>query len=194
MPEPEAALRTLARNVRTARTRAGLSLEELGRRAKVSKGALVGLEKAQGNPNFATLVRLADTLGVSVSALLEDPARNRVRVVSAGNVAPLWAGEHGGEARLMLTTTGAAPAEIWRWRLEPGEEYTSHPHQAGVVETVSVTGGRMTLVVDGTEHPVGEGQTATFDGDAPHTYRCAGTVACHLVMTVHLPPGPGPTA
>ncbi|CAM5454440.1 Transcriptional regulator OS=Streptomyces antimycoticus OX=68175 GN=SSPO_079870 PE=4 SV=1 [Streptomyces antimycoticus] len=55
MAETEAALRTLAYNVRTARTRAGLSLDELGRRAKVSKGSLVALEKAQGNPNFATL-------------------------------------------------------------------------------------------------------------------------------------------
>ncbi|MGW7295311.1 helix-turn-helix domain-containing protein [Streptomyces xiamenensis] len=191
MTETDAALRTLARNVRTARTRAGLSLDELGRRAQVSKGALVGLEKAQGNPNFATLVRLADTLGVSVSALLEGPAEGRVRVVAADAVAPLWTGEAGGEARLMLTTSGPAPVEVWRWRLEPGEEYLSHPHQGGVVETVSVTSGRMTLIVDGTEHAVAAGQTATFDADAPHTYRGAGTTTCHLIMTVHLPPAPG---
>lgn len=139
MAETEAALRTLAHNVRTARTRAGLSLDELGRRAKVSKGALVGLEKAQGNPNFATLVRLADTLGVSVSALLEGPSEGRVRVVAADAVMPLWTGAQGSEARLMLTTSGTAPVEVWRWKLEPGEEYPSHPHQAGVVETVSVT-------------------------------------------------------
>lgn len=188
------ALRTLAHNVRAARTRAGLSLDELGRRAQVSKGALVGLEKAQGNPNFATLVRLADTLGVSVSALLEGPAQGRVRVVSADAVAPLWTGTRGSEARLMLTTSGAAPVEVWRWRLEPDEEYPSHPHQAGVVETISVTSGRMTLVVDGTEHAVEAGQTATFDADAPHTYRGTGPEACHLIMTVHLPPGPGPAA
>ncbi|MFL4491388.1 helix-turn-helix domain-containing protein [Streptomyces sp. VTCC 41912] len=193
MPEAEAALRTLAHNVRAARTRAGLSLDELGRRAKVSKGALVGLEKAQGNPNFATLIRLADTLGVSVSALLEGPAEGRVRVVSADAVMPLWAGKRGSQARLMLTTSGAAPVEIWRWALEPDEEYPSHPHQAGVVETVSVTAGRMTLTVDGTEHPVEAGQTATFDGDAPHTYRGAGTETCHLIMTVHIPPAPGST-
>ncbi|MFD8204178.1 helix-turn-helix domain-containing protein [Streptomyces sp. NPDC003470] len=190
MAETEAALRALARNVRAARTHAGLSLDELGRRAKVSKGALVGLERAQGNPNFATLVRLADTLGVSVSALMEGPAEGRVRVVSADAVMPLWAGERGSEARLMLTTSGPAPVEVWRWRLQPGEEYPSHPHQAGVVETVSVTSGRMILVVDGAEHPVRAGQTATFDGDAPHTYRGAGDEACHLIMTVHLPPGP----
>jgi transcriptional regulator with XRE-family HTH domain len=139
MAETAAALQALARNVRAARTRAGLSLDELGRRAQVSKGALVGLEKAQGNPNFATLVRLADTLGVSVSALMEGPAEDRVRVVSADAVTPLWTGAGGSEARLMLTTSGPAPVEVWRWRLEPGEEYPSHPHQAGVVETWSST-------------------------------------------------------
>ncbi|MFB7224306.1 helix-turn-helix domain-containing protein [Streptomyces sp. NPDC056227] len=193
MAETAAALRTLAHNVRAARTRAGLSLDELGRRAQVSKGALVGLEKAQGNPNFATLVRLADTLGISVSALMEGPAEGSVRVVTADAVAPLWTGAQGSEARLMLTTSGPAPVEVWRWQLEPGEEYPSHPHQAGVVETVSVTTGRMTLVVDGTEHSVEAGQTATFGGDTPHTYRGSGAETCHLIMTVHLPPGPAPT-
>ncbi|MGZ2362386.1 XRE family transcriptional regulator [Streptomyces sp. 372A] len=194
MTETEAALRTLAHNVRSARTRAGLSLDELGRRAKVSKGALVGLEKAQGNPNFATLVRLADTLGVSVSALMEGPTEGRVRVVSASTVMPLWAGERGSEARLMLTTSGPAPVELWRWRLEPGEEYPSHPHQAGVIETVSVIAGHMVLVVDGTEHSVTAGQTATFEGDVAHTYRGEGDETCHLIMTVHLPPGPASAA
>ncbi|MFE2431608.1 helix-turn-helix domain-containing protein [Streptomyces sp. NPDC059373] len=194
MAETATALRTLAHNVRTARNRAGLSLDELSRRAQVSKGALVGLEKAQGNPNFATLVRLADTLGVSVSALMEGSPEGRVRVVTADAVAPLWAGAQGSEARLMLTTSGPAPVEVWRWKLEPGEEYPSHPHQAGVVETVSVTSGRMTLVVDGTEHTLEAGQTATFDGDAPHTYRGAGNETCHLIMTVHLPPGPASTS
>lgn len=194
MVEAEAALRTVAHNVKTARTRAGLSLDELGRRAGVSKGALVALEKAQGNPNLATLVRLADTLGISVSALMEGGAEGRVRIVSADAVTPLWIGEHGGEARLMLTTAGPAPVEVWRWRLEPGEVYPSHPHQAGVKETVSVTAGRMILVVDGAEHEVAAGQTATFDGDVPHTYRGAGTGTCQLIMTVHLPPGPASAA
>ncbi|MCK7622274.1 XRE family transcriptional regulator [Streptomyces sp. RS10V-4] len=189
MTETEAALRTLAHNVRAARTRAGLSLDELGRRAQISKGALVALEKAQGNPNFATLVRLADTLGVSVSALTEGKAEARVRVVSADALPPLWTGPRGGAARLMLTTPGPAPVEVWRWELEPDEEYPSHPHRTGVVETVSVTSGRMTLVVDGTEHGVEAGQTAVFDGDAAHTYRGSGTGTCHLIMTVHLPPG-----
>ncbi|WP_326778911.1 MULTISPECIES: XRE family transcriptional regulator [unclassified Streptomyces] len=194
MAETATALRTVAHNVKAARTRAGLSLDELSRRAQVSKGALVGLEKAQGNPNLATLVRLADTLGISVSALMQGPPEGRVRVVAADTVVPLWTGDQGSEARLMVTTSGSAPVEVWRWKLEPGEEYPSHPHQAGVVETVSVTAGCMTLVVDGTEYPVDAGQTATFDGDTAHTYRGCGTETCQLIMTVHLPPGPASVA
>ncbi|MHB6905194.1 helix-turn-helix domain-containing protein [Streptomyces sp. DB-54] len=190
MAETAAALRAVAHNVKAARLRAGLSLDELGRRAQVSKGALVGLEKAQGNPNLATLVRLADTLGISVSTLMQGPPEGRVRITAADAVTPLWTGARGSQARLMLTTSGPAPVEVWRWQLEPDEEYPSHPHQAGVVETVSVTSGRMTLVVDGIEHTVEAGQTATFDGDAPHAYRGSGTGTCDLIMTVHLPPNP----
>ncbi|THV24526.1 cupin domain-containing protein [Glycomyces paridis] len=188
MAETEATLATVAQNVRTARTRAGLSLDELGRRAQVSKGALVALEKAQGNPNLATLVRLADTLGVSVSALMQGPQEGRVRVVDAADLTPLWTGDDGGEARLMLTTAGPAPVEVWRWRLAPGESYPSHPHQAGVQETLSVVAGRMILTVDGADHEVAAGQTAAFNADAPHGYRGTGDTPCDLIMTVQLPP------
>lgn len=111
MTEPTTALRTVANNVRAARQRAGLSLEELGRRAQVSKGALVALEKAQGNPNLATLVRLADTLGISVSDLMQGPPEGRVRIVAADAVDPLWTGKQSSEARLMLTTSTPAPSK-----------------------------------------------------------------------------------
>lgn len=188
MGEKRTALQDVARNVRAARIRAGLSLEQLSIRAQVSKGALVGLENAQGNPNLATLVRLADALGMSVSALMEGPQARHVHIVNSADTEPLWTGEHGGEARLMLTTAGPAPVEVWRWRLHPDDAYPSHPHQPGVVETISVIRGRMVLIIDGAEHPVADGATATFHADVPHIYRGAGTEPCELVMTVQLPP------
>src|SRR4051812_14571507 len=55
----DATLEIVAHNVRAARGAAGLSLDALAARADVSKGALVALEGARGNPNLATLVRLA---------------------------------------------------------------------------------------------------------------------------------------
>src|SRR3954454_2321707 len=94
----DAALEIVAGNVRAARAAAGLSLDALAARADVSKGALVALEGARGNPNLTTLVRLADALGRSVSSLMEDEREEAVVVVDADQVAPLWTGPAGGSA------------------------------------------------------------------------------------------------
>src|SRR3954452_8885988 len=111
----DATLEIVARNVRAARVAAGLSLDTLAGRAEVSKGALVALEGARGNPNLTTLVRLADALGRSVSSLMEDVREEPVAVVDADDVTPLWTGPFGGTARLLLTNPRPAPVEVWRW-------------------------------------------------------------------------------
>ena len=183
----DAALETVARNVRAARAAAGLSLDALAGRAEVSKGALVALEGARGNPNLATLVRLADALGRSVSSLMEDASEEPAVIVDADDVAPLWTGPSGGTARLLLTNPRPAPVEVWRWRLHPGERYDSHPHPAGVTETLTVVRGQMLLVLGDTAHPLRASATIAFAADVPHAYEGAGRGPCELIMTVHLP-------
>jgi transcriptional regulator with XRE-family HTH domain len=183
----DAALDVVARNVRASRAGTGLSLDALAARADVSKGALVALEGARGNPNLTTLVRIADALGRSVSSLMEDAREEAVVVVDADEVAPLWTGPSGGTARLLLTAARPTPVEVWRWRLHPGERHDSHPHGAGVTETLTVVRGQMLLVVGEAAHPLRAGATTAFGADVPHAYEGAGRGPCELIMTVHLP-------
>lgn len=183
----DAALEIVARNVRAARVAAGLSLDSLAGRAEVSKGALVALEGARGNPNLTTLVRLADALGRSVSSLMEEAGEEAVVVVDADEVPPLWTGPSGGTARLLLTNPRPAPVEVWRWRLHPGERHDSKAHQGGVTETLTVLRGQMLLVVGDTARPLRAGATTVFASDVPHAYEGAGRGPCELLMTVHLP-------
>jgi transcriptional regulator with XRE-family HTH domain len=183
----DAALDNVARNVRAARAGAGLSLDALAARADVSKGALVALEGARGNPNLTTLVRLADALGRSVSSLMEDAREEAVVVVDAHAVAPLWTGPSGGTARLLLTNVRPSPVEVWRWHLHPGERHDSHPHGPGVTETLTVVRGQMVLVVGDATHALRAGATTAFGADVPHAYEGAGRGMCELIMTVHLP-------
>src|SRR3954463_706345 len=166
----DAPLEVVARNVRAARAAAGLSLDALAARADVSKGALVALEGARGNPNLTTLVRLADALGRSVSSLMEDARVEPVIVVDAGEIAPLWTGPSGGTARLVLTNPRPTPVEVWRWRLHPGERHDSHPHPAGVTETLTVVRGQMVLRLGDATQPLRAGQTTAFAADVPHAY------------------------
>ena len=184
----DAALDIVARNVRSARAAAGLSLDALAGRADVSKGAVVALEGARGNPNLTTLVRVADALGRSVSSLMEDAREDpAVVVVDADEAAPLWTGPAGGTARLLLTNPRPAPVEVWRWRLHPGERYDSQAHPAGVTETLTVVRGQMLLVIGDTAHALRAGATTAFAADVPHAYAGAGRGPCELIMTVHLP-------
>ena len=183
----DAALETVAHNVKAARAAAGLSLDALAGRAEVSKGALVALEGARGNPNLTTLVRIADALGRSVSSLMEDERADPIVVVDAEAVAPLWTGPAGGTARLLLTNPRPAPVEVWRWRLHPGERFESAAHPAGVTETLTVLRGQMLLVLGDTPHALRAGATTAFAADVAHAYEGAGRGPCELVMTVHLP-------
>lgn len=183
----DAALETIARNVKAARGAAGLSLAALAGRAEISKGALVALEGARGNPNLTTLVRIADALGRSVSSLMEDAEEEAPMIVDAGEVAPLWTGPSGGTARLLLTNPRPSPVEVWRWSLHPGERHESHPHPAGVTETVTVVRGQMVLGTGEVSRPLHAGETAVFAADVPHSYRGAGRGPCELIMTVHIP-------
>jgi transcriptional regulator with XRE-family HTH domain len=183
----EATLQNVARNVRAARAAAGMSLDALGGRAQVSKGALVALEGARGNPNLTTLVRLADALGLPVSSLMEDAREESVALVDAGEVAPLWIGPSGGTAKLLLTNARPSPVEVWRWRLRPGERFDSQAHQPGVSETLTVIRGQLRLVLGDTAHLLPAGTTAAFAADVPHAYEGTGRGLCELIMTVHIP-------
>ncbi|GLU49377.1 helix-turn-helix domain-containing protein [Nocardiopsis ansamitocini] len=180
---------TVAANVHSARTRHGLSLDQLAARATVSKGALVAVENGKGNPSLSTLVRLADALSLSVSALVEPRTSTQsIRVVPLDRVAPLWTGTAGGTARLLLTTPGPAPVEVWRWRLLPGETHRSAMHGAGVHETVTVLNGTLHVTVDKAETVVATDATAAFAADKEHAYSCAADQPCDFLMTVHLSP------
>jgi transcriptional regulator with XRE-family HTH domain len=183
----------VAATVRRLRHDRGLSADQLAARAGVSKGALIALENAAANPNLATLVRLADALGVSVSALVEQQDARRVQVSDAAAIEPLWRGPSGGSLRLLLTTRTAAPVELWLWHLADGERYDSHPHAAGIAETITVISGAAVITFDGTEYPAGPGQTVMFAADADHSYRAAPGSDADLLMTVHLPE-PAPRA
>jgi transcriptional regulator with XRE-family HTH domain len=182
-----AVISAVAATVRRLRQARGLSGDQLALRAGVSKGALVALESAAANPNLATLVRIADALGVSVSTLVQQESARPVLISDAAQTEPLWRGPGGSTARLLLTTPTAAPVELWRWQLAAGEQYQSHPHPPGVTETVTVISGAAVLTVDGTGYDLAAGQTAAFAADVGHGYRGGPASGAALLMTVHLP-------
>lgn len=70
---------TLAKEIRQARIRAGLSQEELALAADVDRTYVSQIERRVANPSLLVLVRLAETLGAELTLTLQpldEPERN----------------------------------------------------------------------------------------------------------------------
>ncbi len=188
MPDPDLVAQALARNLKRLRTERGHTLDVLASRAGVSRGMIVQIEQARTNPSVATVVRLADALGVSVARLLDYDESAAVRIVTAEQAVQLWTGAGGGSGTLLNGVEAPGPLELWAWLLHPGEGYTSEPHPAGTVEIVRVDSGELTLSHGDRDHTVPAGSTASFDASHPHGYRNAGAEPVRLTMVVSVPP------
>ena len=148
--EPAAAIsRTIRRRVRATRTELGWTLDQLATRSGVSRRMLINVEQGVTNPSIATLLRLSDALGIGLPALVDTA-------------------DDGAES-VVVHRDG----ELWDWRLGPGDDYRSEAHRAGTRELMHVLTGTVLLVVDGTEHKLKAGDSASFDGGLAHAYRNA---------------------
>ncbi|WP_369239823.1 helix-turn-helix domain-containing protein [Streptomyces sp. R21] len=178
---------SLARNVKHWRTERGFTLEALAARAGVSRGMLIQIEQARTNPSIGTVVKIGDALGISITTLLDYEQGPKVRIVPADQAVRLWHTDAGSYNRLLAGTEAPGPLEMWDWRLMPGDRSPSDPHPGGTVELVHVTTGELTLTVDGVEHLVPTGASASFEADTPHTYGNSGDEPVEMIMTVSVP-------
>jgi transcriptional regulator with XRE-family HTH domain len=159
-------------------------MDQLAGRAGVSKGVLVALEQGRGNPNLATLIRVADALGVSLTRLVQVEEEPPVRVFPPERQVTLWHGAAGGTGILLAGSDPRPSVELWKWELRPGEPHESDPHLPGTREIAYVEEGVLRLSVDGREHAIEAGTAAVFDGDRRHSYGTAGPSVCRFVLAV----------
>ncbi|AXI76437.1 XRE family transcriptional regulator [Peterkaempfera bronchialis] len=190
MPDTDVVSQALARNLKRLRSDRGHTLDALAARSGVSRGMIVQIEQARTNPSVGTVVRLADALGVSIARLLDYAEGAAVRLVPAEQAVPLWTTPAGSSGTLQAGVEAPGPLELWSWRIEPGEGHSSDPHPPGTVELVRVDAGVLTLTVDGRDHTVPVGTTASFDAALPHAYRNTADLPLHLTMVVSVPPAP----
>ncbi|GAA4617941.1 XRE family transcriptional regulator [Actinoallomurus liliacearum] len=174
----------VARTVRSLRAAHGWSLDQLAARAGVSKGVLVALEQARGNPNLGTLIRVSEALGVPLTRIVQVEEEPPIQFFPADRQVVLWQGPSGGTGTLLAGSDPRPSVELWRWVLRPGEYRDSEPHTPGTREIVTVDSGRLALTVDASRTEIGAGDTAVFHGDRPHSYANEGDDDVRFVLAV----------
>ncbi|MEL2239722.1 helix-turn-helix domain-containing protein [Leclercia adecarboxylata] len=174
----------VANRIRNWRKEKKLSLDELSRRACVSKGMLVEIEKGAANPSIAILCKLAAALGISVADIVNVASEPQVHIIEEAAIPVLWQGEKGGSARLLAGTAGPDMIELWRWEMQPGESFSSPGHPAGTFELLHVEAGVLTLKVEESVNQVIAGASAVAKTDAAHSYVNDGESVLRFTMTV----------
>ncbi|MFY7394978.1 helix-turn-helix domain-containing protein [Enterobacter cloacae complex sp. IR53030] len=174
----------VANRIRNWRKDKKLSLDELSRRASVSKGMLVEIEKGAANPSIAILCKLAAALGVSVADIVNVSSEPVVHVIEKQAIPVLWQGAKGGSARFLAGTAGPDMIELWQWEMQPGEHFSSPGHPAGTCELLHVNEGALSLTVGETVTQVEAGASAVAKTEAAHGYGNEGDTVLRFTMTV----------
>ncbi|MGW1889251.1 helix-turn-helix domain-containing protein [Streptomyces sp. NPDC002004] len=180
---PGLPLDRIAAALRRERTRAGLSLSELAKRAGIAKSTLSQLESGAGNPSLETMWALSVALGVTFSVLVEPP-RPAVQVIRAGEgpAVPSERAEY--TATLLSASPPGARRDVYFLNVEPGTVRESEPHLPGTVEHLVVASGRVETGPRDAPVELGPGDYISYPGDVPHVCRAleAGTTCVMIVQ------------
>ena len=178
----------VGRNVRTLRLQRRMTIDALAAAAGISRGTVIQIETARGNPSIATLCNLATALRVGVGTLVDGGTTPRVAVRRAEQAAPLWSSPAGSTAVFRIGTDPPDVVELWDWTLQPDDAFDGEAHPGGTVEVLSVLSGTLALRVGDAELELATGDTVMFEAHAPHRYACAGPATVRFTMVV-LDPG-----
>ena len=188
MQSPEAVATAVGRNVRALRQQRRMTIDALAAASGVSRGTVIQIETARGNPSIGTLCSLAAALRVGVASLVDGDAAPRVVVRRASEAAELWTSAAGSSAVFRIGTDPPDVVELWDWTLRPGDGFDGEAHPMGTQEVLSVLTGGLALRVGTADHALGTGDTVLFQAHAPHRYACVGDAPVRFVMVV-LQPG-----
>lgn len=174
----------IARNIKAERQRAGVSLSELARAARVSKSTLSQLEAGTGNPSVETLWAVATALEIPFARLVEVPDA-AVHVIRAGERAAVPS-THGGYAATLLAPGQARERrDVYAITLEPGQPREAAAHPRGTVEHLVVAAGRVRVGPLDRLVEVAAGDYVTFPGDVAHRYDALETGSWFVLVMQH---------
>ncbi|WP_246662836.1 helix-turn-helix domain-containing protein [Pseudolabrys sp. FHR47] len=160
--------KAIGARLKTLRISAGLSLDELSKRANVSKAMLSRIERAESSATANLLGRICSALGVTLSSIIALGESGPGRIVCRADQ-PVWRDPETGYKRRHASPPGAPsgieiivvdlPAET-RVPYSPWGE-TAYSQQ------LLMLSGKIRLWIDDTPHILSEGDSADFDVQRP---------------------------
>ena len=167
-----------------------LSLDELSRRAGVSKSMLSQIERAQTNPTVAVIWRLSNALGVSMGDLLGGlprPGEPSIAVVPVHATPSLRSPDGLCELRILGPIELAGQFEWYALALQVGGALQSQAHERGTREHLTALTGLLEVSAGDERKRLKHGETARYAVDRPHTIHNVGKTPASAWLVVVYP-------
>ena len=168
--------------LRAARQARSLTIAQVAESAGLTKGFVSRLERDDVSPSVASLVTVCEVLGLRVGELFDPP---ETAVIRAGQGRPINFGGTGTHEELITPGTQQA-LEIIHARIDPGGNGGADLYTLACdVECAYVIAGHLTVVLETGEEDLGPGDTMTFPGRTPHTWRnTSADAACEVLWVL----------
>lgn len=175
----------VGRRVRERRLRRGLVIEELARKAGLSKSYLSQIETGKASPSLGTLRRLSQALGVPLAHLfLEDDFACQV----IRRAERRWVSFGAPDKRVHILSAPNRNLELVLVEIPAGYTAGGRTHSHEGEECHLVLEGSITAVQGDRRYELQEGDSFHWDGSIPHRVENHGAKPARLLVA-RTPPG-----
>ncbi|WP_050759374.1 helix-turn-helix domain-containing protein [Luminiphilus syltensis] len=164
-----AALR-LGQRVVEMRQNNGQTLDQLASASGVSRSMLSQIERGKANPTLAVTYRIAQSFGLSIGEMVDDPSLGSpIEVVHGSDPGNLFRDDEECRIRTLSPLHMEKNVEFYELVLAPGAALSSAPHFVGTRELLTVTAGRAAVVTEASESALNVGDSAYYRADVAHS-------------------------
>lgn len=170
-PRADDAVTPIGARLRAARTAQGLTLAQVAETSSLSKGFVSRVERDETSPSVATLVQLCQVLSLPVGALFAEPEVQHIAWEDAPHIN--LGGVHVDER--MMSPRGEQRVQLLRSELKADAHGGTDLYTINCdVEVLYVVSGSVAVRFADREVVLRAGDSLTFPGREPHSWRVQG--------------------
>lgn len=162
-----------------------ISLQELADLSGVSKSMISKIEREEKNPTLQVAAQIAEALGTTLSALLDEP-KNQDIVIIKKDDRVIYHDELTGFQRILLSPQFETKGIEFIKNIIPhgAESPIFPPHRDGVKEYITVSKGELAALIGDQEFKLETGDSIFFQGNNRHQFKNTGDTECHYYLVV----------
>lgn len=185
LAQTEGIRRALSDRIRAVRKRKGWTLEQLAAASGVSRSMLSQIERYQANPTLTAVYRIAQGLGLALSALLEEAHQaTAIEIIRADDRTYHYRLDRRCRWRTLSPLHLEKDIEFHELLLSPGGVLRSPAHFSGTHEFLTVRHGTVRVTTGDQTCELHPGDSAYYPADTSHMLENIGTDDAVTFMVV----------